>query len=45
VILEEVVVYSKEGEASAEIAQKSTNYLAQGLADLLAEKGQRDHLY
>jgi hypothetical protein len=39
VILEEVVVYSKDGEASAEIAQKSTSYLAQGLADLLAEKG------
>jgi hypothetical protein len=39
VILEEVVVYSRDGEADPEIAEKSTSYLSQGLADLLASKG------
>ena len=36
VILEEVVIYSRDGEANGEIAEKSTSYLAKGLADLLA---------
>lgn len=39
VILDEVTVYSKNGEADAEIAGKATSYLAQGLADLLDSKG------
>lgn len=39
VILEEVVIYSKDGAAEGEIAEKSTRYLSEGLADLLASKG------
>jgi hypothetical protein len=39
VILEKVTIYSKSGEAETEIADKSTNYLSQGLADLLESKG------
>jgi hypothetical protein len=39
VILEQVVIYSKDGDADGEIAEKSTSYLAKGLADLLASKG------
>ena len=39
VILEEVVIYSEDGEAEGEIAEKSTRYLADGIADLLKSKG------
>lgn len=39
VILEEVVIYSENGEAGGPIAEESTNYLAAGLADLLSSKG------
>jgi len=39
VILEDVVIYSENGEAGGEIAEKSTSYLSKGLADLLAAKG------
>jgi len=39
VILEEVVIYSKDGEAEGEIAEKSSSYLEKGIADLLESKG------
>ena len=39
VILEEVVIYSKDGEAEGEIAEKSSSYLEKGIADLLKSKG------
>jgi hypothetical protein len=39
VILDEVVIYSENGEAGGQIAEESTSYLAKGLADLLASKG------
>ena len=38
VILDEVAIYSENGEATGEIAQQSTRYLSEGLADLLASK-------
>ena len=39
VILEEVVIYSKDGEAEGEIADQSSSYLEKGIADLLKSKG------
>jgi len=39
VILEEVVIYSEKGEAGGQIAEESTKYLSEGLANLLASKG------
>lgn len=39
VILEEVVIYSENGEAGGQIAEESTSYLSKGLAELLASKG------
>ena len=39
IILEEVVIYSKDGEAEGEIAEKSSTYLEKGIADLLESKG------
>ena len=39
VILEEVTIYSKNGEGGTEIAEKATSYLSKGLADLLKRKG------
>jgi Cft2 family RNA processing exonuclease len=39
VILDEVTVYSKNGEADTEIAEKATSYMSQGVADLLERKG------
>ena len=39
IILEKVVIYSKDGVGTSEIAEKSTSYLSKGLADLLAKKG------
>lgn len=39
VILDEVSVYSKIGEADPEIAQEATTYLSQGISALLEKKG------
>jgi Cft2 family RNA processing exonuclease len=39
VILDEVVIYSADGETQGEIAEKSSSYMAKGLADLLESKG------
>ena len=39
VILDEVVIYSADGETQGEIAEKSSSYMAKGLADLLENKG------
>jgi hypothetical protein len=39
VILDEVAVYSKTGEADPEIAQEATAYLSQGISELLEKKG------
>lgn len=39
VILEEVVIYSKDGESDTEIAGKATSYLSRGLTELLKSKG------
>ena len=38
VILDEVVIYSENGEAAGEIAEQSTRYMSEGLAELLASK-------